>query len=90
MVPRSIRTNPYALLDAVDFRELESTRAYLDGYQEQPAYLNRPVLEALEAILVQSAERPINITGDHGRGVFADHRSLEATHLKERFSILNA
>ena len=49
------------------------------------------MLGAVEGILRQSAEPPIIIiAGDHGSGVLTDHHSLEATDIKERFSILNA
>src|SRR5262249_14491375 len=64
---------------------------YQTGYINQLLYINRRVLEAVDAILKQSRRPPIIILqGDHGSRMNVDWDSLEKTDLREPFSIFNA
>jgi hypothetical protein len=68
-----------------------SREEYKLGYISQLRYINRRVLEAVDAILQQSARPPIIILqGDHGSRMNLDWDSQEKTDLREPFSILNA
>jgi hypothetical protein len=54
-------------------------------------YINRLVLETVDAILTRSTVPPIIILqGDHGPGAYLHWGSLEQTIPAERFGILNA
>jgi len=65
---------------------------YETGYRKQVAYINRQLLEVVDAILGHSLVPPIIILqGDHGPGSRFDMLSLERVScLRERFSIFNA
>ena len=68
------------------------TRAeYARGYTGQLQYINRRVIEALDAILRRSRKPPIIILqADHGSRMNMDWDSLQRTDVREPFSILNA
>jgi hypothetical protein len=64
---------------------------YKSHYIAQLQYVNKCVLQTVDAILKQSARPPIIvIQGDHGSRMNLDWESLEHTDLREPFSILNA
>jgi hypothetical protein len=64
---------------------------YRSGYVAQLRYVNRRVLEAVDAIIRQSHRPPIMILqGDHGSRMNLDWSSQAKTDLREPFSILNA
>lgn len=64
---------------------------YRVGYSAQLKFINKKVLNLVDAILINSDMPPIIILqGDHGPGMFTDFYSLEGTCLKERFSIFAA
>lgn len=68
-----------------------SREEYKSGYIAQLQYINRRVLEAVDAILKQSRRPPIIILqGDHGSRMNLDWESQAKTDLREPFSILNA
>lgn len=82
---------PFKLADANQFIKDHSRKAYITGYRQQMQYINILVLEAVDAILVNSKTPPIIIIqGDHGPGAYLHWSSLEKTLPAERFSILNA
>lgn len=64
---------------------------YRTGYTGQVQFLDPQVLKMIDALLANSAQKPIIIIqGDHGPGMFLNYSSAVATCLYERFSILNA
>jgi hypothetical protein len=64
---------------------------YIVRYREQLAFLNKRLLEAVDAILSRSPEPPIIILqGDHGSRAYADLDRPEASFFKENLAILNA
>jgi hypothetical protein len=64
---------------------------YRSRYIAQMSYVNRRVLEAVDAILRQSKRPPIIILqGDHGARMHLDWESHEKTDVRETYSILNA
>ena len=64
---------------------------YKSRYVAQLQYVNKRVLQAVDAILQQSRRPPIIIfQGDHGSRMNLDWESLENTDLREPFSIFNA
>jgi hypothetical protein len=64
--------------------------AYINGYQEQLAYIDTLVLDTIDDIQKKSLTPPIIILqSDHGPAAFIGD-SLDTSCLKERFSILNA
>ncbi len=80
---------PFTLADANDLPLDKAT--YQQGYIEQTKFMNRRVLEMVDAILQQSLTPPIVILqADHGPGMLSDFLSLESTCLKERFAIFAA
>ena len=80
---------PFANLDGENYRG--SRDEYLTFYVEQIQFVNSETLRAIDAILANAATPPvIIIQGDHGGGSQLDPRSLEASCLYERVSILNA
>ena len=63
---------------------------YINGYQEQLAYINYLVLDAIDDIQKNSLTPSIIILqADHGPAAFIGD-SVDTSCLKERFSILNA
>ncbi len=79
----------WGLSDGSHFQD--TPQAYREGYSEVLPYLNRMLLEAIDAILEQSSEPPIIILqADHGPGSLLDWESAEETCHWERSSILNA
>lgn len=84
--------NPVTPQGAGDGPYYYGTReSYLQGYHEQLLYANSLVEETIRAILRDSPTPPvIIIQGDHGPGAYWSFDALEASCLRERFSILNA
>lgn len=68
------------------------TRAeYMDRYVEQLVFVNKRLMESIDAILDAARVEPIIIVqGDHGPGSFLCHHRLDQTYLVDRMSILNA
>ena len=65
--------------------------AYEKGYLNQLTYVNKLVLDMVDAILQKSSDPPIIvIQGDHGPGNFIDSESQTPPCFFERYSILNA
>jgi hypothetical protein len=82
---------PFTLHDANYYMRDHSQKNYIAGYRRQIQYVNTLVLEAVDAILNESATPPIIIIqGDHGPGAHLHWGSLERTIPAERFGILNA
>jgi hypothetical protein len=82
---------PFTLNDANYYLRDHSQRNYIAGYRRQIQYINRLVLETVDAILKRSTTPPIIILqGDHGPGAYLHWGSLENTLPAERFGILNA
>jgi hypothetical protein len=68
-----------------------AVRDYIVLYRAQLAFLNKKILEAVDAILSRSPEPPIIILqGDHGSRAYADLDRPEASYFKENLAILNA
>jgi hypothetical protein len=68
-----------------------AVRDYIARYRDQLAFLNKKILQAIDAILSRSPEPPIIILqGDHGSRAYADFDRPEASYLKENLAILNA
>lgn len=64
---------------------------YRIGYSGQVQFLDPQVLKMIDALLANSAQKPIIIIqGDHGPGMFLNYSSAADTCLYERFSILTA
>ena len=79
----------YSINDGTSFQG--STSEYIKGYTDQLIFLNRRLMQAIDAILASSSQPPIIIIqGDHGPGAYLDWGSLEKTCLLERTAILNA
>jgi len=82
---------PFTLNDGNYYLREHSQKSYIAGYRRQVQYVNKLVLETIDAILAQSTTPPIIIIqGDHGPGAHLHWGSLENTMPAERFSILNA
>ena len=82
---------PFTLDDASWLLKRITPEQYKSRYVAQLQYVNRCVLEAVDAILQQSARPPIILLqGDHGSRMTLDWESLANTDLREPFSILNA
>lgn len=92
--PNGESVNPEGRYNENDGSDLLSkmTRAqYRQGYVAQVRYLNRHVLEAIDAILQKSARPPIILLqGDHGSRMNLDWKNSDKTDLRELFSILDA
>ena len=64
---------------------------YREGYISEIQFLNKRIIDAVDAILSQSHQQPIIvIQGDHGPGNYFNLMEFDDTCLKERYSILNA
>ncbi len=82
---------PFTLSDGNNYIRGHSREEFIIGYRKQINYVNKIVLETVDAILATSDPKPIIIIqGDHGPGSHFDFTSLENTLPAERFSILNA
>jgi len=80
---------PYSTGDGNDFKG--GPDDYIAGYTEQIQYINKLVLNAVDAILANSSKPPIIIIqGDHGPGAYLHWGSLEHSNVKERMGMLNA
>jgi hypothetical protein len=94
--PNGEAVEPDYLFSKVDADRLHgqneaAVRDYIVRYREQVAFLNKKILEAVDAILSRSPEPPIIILqGDHGSRAFADLDHPEACYLKENLAILNS
>ncbi len=77
--------------DASWLREQITGEQYVHGYVAQLQYVNRRILDCIDAILSQSARPPIIIIqGDHGSRMTLDWDSLQRTDVRETFANLNA
>jgi hypothetical protein len=86
-----LHDEPFTLFDANYYIRDHSRKGYIAGYRKQIQYVNRLVLETVDAILTRSKTPPIIIIqGDHGPGAYLHWGSLDQTLPAERFSILNA
>lgn len=74
------------------FEEGGKLEEYHTGYVNQVTYLNYRLRGVIDTILANSHENPpiIVLQADHGPGSELDWGRLDATNVKERFSILNA
>ena len=64
---------------------------YILRYRDQLAFLNTKILEAVDAILWDSAASPVIVVqGDHGSRAYTDFDRPEASYFKENLAILNA
>jgi phosphoglycerol transferase MdoB-like AlkP superfamily enzyme len=82
-------TMPYMLNDGNAFEG--SPEEYVSGYRDQAHYINKLVLQAVDAILANSSRPPIIIIqGDHGPGAHLVWSSVDKSNVPERMAILNA
>lgn len=82
---------PFSLNDANYYLREHSQKSYIAGYRRQIQYINKLVLETIDAILTRSTTLPIIIIqGDHGPGAYLHWGSLEQTIPAERLGMLNA
>lgn len=82
---------PFRLADGNNYIKNHSREDYIEGYRNQAQYINKLVLQTVDAILANSDTPPIIIIqGDHGPGSHLHQGSLKKTLPGERFSILNA
>jgi hypothetical protein len=94
--PNGEPVEPDYLFSMVDADRLHgggeaAVRDYIVRYRQQLAFLNKKILEAVDAILSRSPEPPIIILqGDHGSRAYADLDRPEASYFKENLAILNA
>jgi hypothetical protein len=94
--PNGEPVEPDYLFSMVDADRLHgaseaAVRDYIVRYREQLAFLNKKILEAVDAILSRSPEPPIIILqGDHGSRAYADLDRPEASYLRENLAILNS
>ena len=94
--PNGEPVEPDYLFSMVDADRLHgggeaAVRDYIVRYREQLAFLNKKILEAVDAILSRSPEPPIIILqGDHGSRAYTDLDRPEASYFKENLAILNA
>jgi len=80
--------NPYSLSVTQSDMTVPKYRA---AFLDQLLYINQEILSTVDGVLANSKTPPIIIIqGDHGPGIFNDHKSIENTCLYESFSILNA
>lgn len=64
---------------------------YRQGYLDQLTFVNDQIIQAIDAILENSATPPIIILqGDHGPGIFLDAQTSTPPCFYERYTILNA
>jgi hypothetical protein len=94
--PNGEPVEPDYLFSMVDADRLHggaeaAVRDYIVRYREQLAFLNKKILEAVDAILSRSPDPPIIILqGDHGSRAYTDLDRPEASYFKENLAILNA
>jgi hypothetical protein len=82
---------PFNLADASWLLRDITKEEYRSRYIAQLQYVNRRVLETVDAILRKSRRPPILLLqGDHGSRMNLDWASQARTDLREPFSILNA
>jgi hypothetical protein len=78
----------YTLGDGEGF--LGTPEEYRNGYIGQLQYVNKMILQAIDAILASSTSPVIILQGDHGSGSLLDEKSMKDSCMYERTSILNA
>jgi hypothetical protein len=84
-----IHDRPYEIADGDSFHG--SKDEYLERYPEQVQFINKKLMNVIQAILAKSDPSPIIILqGDHGPGAYLVWDSVSESNLKERFGILNA
>jgi len=84
---------PYSTLDGdrMPGAGVAAIPDYLVRYRAQLEFINKKIIEAIDAILSRSAQPPIIILqGDHGSRAYAEFDHPEASYLKENLAILNA
>lgn len=88
---RQRKKGPFGFYDGSDFMDHEgSPQDYLEGYVGQVQYLNKRVLEVVDALLNAPGPKPvIMIQGDHGSKLHLDQNSLAKTDIDECFSNLS-
>lgn len=70
---------------------LFSKQEYKENYIAQIRYINSKILQVIHALLENSSVPPvIVIQADHGSAMYVDFENLEASCLKERFSVFAA
>ncbi len=80
---------PYELGDGSAFDG--SPEEYISGYQNQTQYINKLVLQTIDAIMANSPQPPvIIIQADHGPGAYLQWSSVDQSDVPERMAILNA
>lgn len=84
-------TGAFSIGDATDYTRRGSQRSYRQGYSDQLIFLNKKVLEAVDAVQ-KNAKRPavIVLMGDHGPRMNTDWKSLAKTDTNEVFYNLMA
>lgn len=89
---RTVLTGPPGLVDSNDFLDSGgSPEDYRKGYAAQAAYVNRRILEAVDAILEGTKTPPvILIQGDHGSRLNFHHTDVRQVEADEAFGILSA
>lgn len=94
--PNGEPVDPDYLFSMVDADRLHgagdaAVKDYIVRYREQLTFLNKKILDAVDAILSRSPEPPIIILqGDHGSRAYTDFDHPETSYLKESLAILNA
>ncbi len=83
---------PFGLWDGSHYMGVGGTpETYREGYRNQIRYINKLVLETVDAILDQPGPKPVIVLqGDHGSKVGLDQGSLQKTDVRECFGILTA
>jgi hypothetical protein len=88
---RAPSTGAFSIGDATDYTHRGSPENYRQGYSDQLIFLNKKVLESIDAIQ-KNAKRPavIVLMGDHGPRMKTDWKSLAKTDTNEVFYNLMA
>ncbi|MFO7674730.1 MAG: hypothetical protein R6X12_00215 [bacterium] len=84
---------PYNISDGNHYHHGEpgSVARYIEGYRQQVQYVDRRLLETVDAILARAARPPvIVIQADHGPGSRLNHDDPRWTYIPERQAILYA
>jgi hypothetical protein len=82
----------FTYADGSDYLDHVGTKEdYRAGYSDQIQYINKRLLETIDALTSHPGQKPIIILqGDHGSKVDLHQNSLEETDAVEAFAILNA
>ncbi len=82
---------PFGLWDGNHYMEMGGTLdGYRSGYVGQLQYVNRRILESIDAIKTASPDAIIILQGDHGPKSETDQNDLKKTNVDELFGILYA